>query len=114
MVTPLATPARGFAAPADMQGRADEAAALLKTLAHPARLMLACTLAEGEYSVGELEDKLGIHQPSLSQQLGVLREADIVETRREAKQVFYRLTEEKAAQLVQALYAIYCNPEELR
>ncbi|MCH4543756.1 ArsR family transcriptional regulator, partial [Ochrobactrum sp. A-1] len=59
----------------EMEGRATEVAELLKTLSHPARLMLACTLAEREYSVGELEGVLGIHQPTLSQQLGVLREA---------------------------------------
>jgi DNA-binding transcriptional ArsR family regulator len=44
----------------------------------------------------------------LSQQLGVLRESGIVETRREAKQIFYRLTETKAAQLIEALYGIFC------
>lgn len=97
--------------PAEMEARAGEVAALLKTLAHPARLMLACTLAEGEYAVGELEEKLGIRQPTLSQQLGILREAGIVETRREAKQIFYRLTAEKAARLIEALYTIYCTPE---
>jgi DNA-binding transcriptional ArsR family regulator len=54
-----------------------------------------------------LEERLGIHQPSLSQQLGVLRSAGIVGTRREAKQVFYRLTEERAALLIEALTAIF-------
>lgn len=101
-------------APSEMASRADEVAGLLKTLAHPARLMLACKLAEGEYGVGELEAMLGIRQPTLSQQLGVLREAGIVATRREAKQMFYRLSEEKAARLIEALYAIYCTPEERR
>ncbi|MGP3712374.1 sulfite-sensing transcriptional repressor BigR [Brucella sp. RRSP16] len=96
---------------AEMEGRATEVAELLKTLSHPARLMLACTLAEGEYSVGELEEALGIHQPTLSQQLGVLREAGVVETRREAKQIFYRLTEARAAQLIEALYGIFCASE---
>jgi DNA-binding transcriptional ArsR family regulator len=110
MVT-KATTARQRLSPAEMKGQADDVAALLKTLAHPARLMLACTLVEGEYSVGALEEKLGIHQPTLSQQLGVLRDAGIVETRREAKQIFYRLTERKAAQLIEALYAIFCQPE---
>jgi len=95
----------------NMSGRAAEAAALLKTLAHPARLMLACTLAEGEFSVGELEQRLDIHQPSLSQQLGVLREAGLIEARREAKQIFYRLTEEKAAMLIQTLYLIFCKDQ---
>lgn len=91
-----------------METRATEVAGLLKTLAHPARLMLVCTLVDGEYSVGELEEKLDIHQPNLSQQLNVLREAQIVETRRDGKQIFYRLTAEKAAQLVGALYTIFC------
>lgn len=94
---------------ADMEARAGEVAGLLKTLAHPARLMLACTLVEGEYSVGELEGKLGIGQPTLSQQLTVLRGARIVATRREGKQIFYRLTEAKAARLIEALYAVYCT-----
>lgn len=97
--------------PVDMAARADEVAGLLKTMAHPARLMLACMLAEGEYAVGELESRLDIHQPTLSQQLTVLREAGIVETRREGKQIFYRLTADKAAQLIGALYEIFCKPE---
>jgi len=96
---------------AEMEVRAAEVAALLKTLSHPARLMLVCTLVEGERSVGALEEMLGIRQPTLSQQLGVLREAGIVETRREAKQIFYRLTEARAAALVGALYDIFCAPE---
>lgn len=91
--------------------RAGEVADLLRTLSHPARLMLACALAEGEYSVGELEKLLDIRQPTLSQQLGVLRDAGIVETRRDAKQIFYRLTEAKAARLIEALYAIFCKKD---
>ncbi|MCW5712803.1 sulfite-sensing transcriptional repressor BigR [Shinella sp.] len=102
----------GNPSPEAMEGLAGKVASLLKTLAHPARLMLACTLAEGEYSVSQLEDRLGIHQPALSQHLGVLRENGVVETRREAKQIFYRLTEEKAALLIQALYGIFCRQEE--
>ncbi len=94
-----------------MSGRAEEVAVLLKTLSHPARLMLACTLAEGEFSVGQLEAELGITQPTLSQQLTVLREAGIVTTRREAKQIFYRLTQDKAARLIEAMYGIFCETE---
>jgi len=91
-----------------MAAQAADVAGLLKTLAHPARLMLVCTLVEGEFSVGALETALDLHQPSLSQQLNVLREAGIVETRRDGKQIFYRLTGEKAAQLVAALHGIFC------
>lgn len=97
--------------PADLALPAAEVANLLKTLSHPARLMIVCTLVEGEYSVGELEDKIDVHQPHLSQHLTVLRGSGIVETRRKGKQVFYHLTEEKAAQLVAALYDIFCVKE---
>lgn len=93
----------------DMVLQSENVSALLKTLAHPARLLLACTLCAGEYSVGELEHKLGIRQPSLSQQLGVLREAGIVETRRDAKQIFYRLTESNTMQLIEAIHRIFCK-----
>jgi len=107
MVSSLAEPLTVSA----MEDRAGEVATLLKALAHPVRLMLACTLAEGEFSVGALEERLDIHQPTLSQQLGVLREAGVVETRRDGKQIFYRLTEKKAAQLIDALYSIFCKDE---
>ncbi|MDE4620817.1 ArsR/SmtB family transcription factor [Sinorhizobium meliloti] len=92
-----------------MTERADEAAALLKAAANQNRLMILWTLIEGEHSVGQLEEMLGIRQPSLSQQLTVLREAGIVATRRDAKQIFYRLAEEKAVRLVMALYQIFCR-----
>ncbi|MFT4183889.1 MAG: sulfite-sensing transcriptional repressor BigR [Rhizobium sp.] len=98
--------------PAEMAVRAADVANLLKTLSHQARLMIVCMLVEGEFSVGDLEEKLDIHQPHLSQHLTVLRGSGIVETRREGKQIFYRLTEEKAAQLVSALYDIFCVKDE--
>jgi len=91
------------------QKRSTEIAQLMKAFGHPARLMLAVALFQKEHSVGELEEKLGVHQPSLSQQLGVLRLAGIVETRRESKQIFYRLTDAKAALLIEALDGIFAR-----
>lgn len=102
---------RGPAAPLSsdaMAARAGQVSDLLKTLAHPGRLMIVCRLVEGELSVGDLERQLAIHQPSLSQQLTVLRRAGIVQTRRQAKQVFYRLSEDRVALLIVALYEIFC------
>lgn len=96
---------------AELAARAGEVADLLRTLANRNRLMLVCTLVEGEYAVGQLEEMLAIRQPTLSQQLTVLREAGLVETRRDAKQIFYRLTAAKAARLVEALHMIFCNEE---
>lgn len=61
----------------------------LKALAHPYRLQILCTLGSNRLAVGEIEEATGITQPALSQQLRILREAELVEAQREAKQVFY-------------------------
>lgn len=96
----------------DMEARAGDVAALLKSLANRNRLMIVCALVAGEYSVAQLEAELGIQQPTLSQQLTALREAGIVKTRRESKHIFYRLSEAKAARLVEALHRIFCVDQE--
>lgn len=82
-----------------------EISVLLKSLSHPARLMIVLALAEREHSVGELEAKIDVHQPTLSQQLGVLRNSGIVRTRRSSKQILYRLSEKKAKALVNVFFS---------
>lgn len=91
-----------------MHEAAAEAARLLKTLSNPDRLMLLCRLGQGEASVGELEADLGIRQPTLSQQLTVLREEALVETRREGKYIFYRVASPRALAVLKALYGEFC------
>ncbi|RVI55233.1 sulfite-sensing transcriptional repressor BigR [Sinorhizobium meliloti] len=112
MSTDLEAVLKAGLSPAEMASRAGEVAKLLKTLSHPARLMIVCTLVQGEYSVGELEEKVDVHQPHLSQHLTVLRGSGIVQTRRDGKQIFYRLTGEKAPRLIAALYDIFCVKED--
>lgn len=87
---------------------AEPAAEMLRALANPQRLAIVCTLVEGERAVSELEAGLGIRQPSLSQHLGSLREAGLIVGRREAKAVFYRIGDPRAAELVATLHAIFC------
>ena len=85
--------------PMEMQAMrlaATQASGLLKALANPDRLLLLCQLSQGEQCVSELENLLGILQPTLSQQLGVLREESLVSTRREGKQIFYSITSKEA------------------
>jgi DNA-binding transcriptional ArsR family regulator len=89
--------------------KAEAAANFMKILANPNRLMIACTLLQGEQAVGDLEITLGIRQPSLSQQLAELRESGIVEARREAKQVFYRIADQRAVALLATLNQIFCG-----
>ena len=82
----------------------------LKVLANPDRLKILCALVENELNVQEIERCTDIHQPSLSQQLTVLRHAKIVSTRREGKQVFYQLSDVKVLNIMQTLYELYCQP----
>ena len=95
----------------DLQAKAAEAAALLKALAHPDRLMLLCQLVGGERSVTELGVSVGMGQPSLSQQLGVLRGERLVLTRREGKQMVYRIASPAALAVLQTLYGLFCEPQ---
>jgi len=95
-----------------MHGRAEEISEILKLLGNPQRLLIACLLGEGEYAVSEIEEKLGIRQPTLSQQLGALREAGVIEGRREAKAVIYHLADARTRHLLDALHRIF-SPEGL-
>lgn len=94
----------------NMRAAASRACALLKVLGNPDRLMLLCQLTQGEFCVSELESLLGIGQPTLSQQLSVLREEQLVSTRREGKQIFYRIDSNEAEAVMQVLYQQYCLP----
>jgi len=67
-----------------------------------------CQLSQGEYCVGDLEEMLDIRQPTLSQQLGVLRERELVSTRREGTQVFYSVASPEALAVLRLLYQLYC------
>ena len=97
--------------PAAFAAKAGEAAALLKALAHEARLMVLCQLVEGEHSVGALQDGSGLSQSALSQHLARLREESLVATRRDGQTIYYRLADAKAARVLETLAAIYCPPK---
>jgi DNA-binding transcriptional ArsR family regulator len=93
-----------------MREAAAQACNLMKVLANPDRLMILCQLSQGELRVGELEERLGIVQPTLSQQLTVLREQQLVSTRREGKHIFYTLSSPQALAVIQTLYQEFCQP----
>lgn len=94
-----------------MRSAAARACGMLKVLGNPDRLLLLCQLSQGEFCVSELEAMLGIGQPTLSQQLGVLREEQLVSTRREGKQVYYKIASQEALALMGVLYEQYCTPQ---
>ena len=93
-----------------MHSAAEQACKLMKVLSHPGRVMILCQLSKGELRVGELEEALGIVQPTLSQQLTVLRDEELVSTRREGKSIYYQVTSPKALAVIDTLYEQYCKP----
>lgn len=97
---------------AAMRVAAQGACALMKVLANPDRLLLLCELSQGERNVGELEAALGITQPTLSQQLTVLRNEALVSTRRDGKNIYYEMASPQALAVMQVLYAQYCQPAQ--
>lgn len=94
---------------AQLRASASKACALLKALANEDRLLILCQLTQGERNVGELEKMTGVRQPTLSQQLGILRDEGLVATRREGKYIFYGLASHEVIQVMKTLSGLYCG-----
>lgn len=90
-----------------------EAAEFMRLFSTPSRLMLMCFLAGREASVGEIQEHLGFKQPGLSQQLAELRQAGVVRTRRESRQIYYSIADQRVAQILDVLVPIFCGPAEV-
>ncbi|NDV13647.1 MULTISPECIES: ArsR/SmtB family transcription factor [Crenobacter] len=94
-----------------LRDNAARATSLLKSLANEDRLLLLCQLVDGEKSVSELERLTGIRQPTLSQQLGVLRNEKLVSTRRDGKWIYYSVASADALAILGTLHGIFCGAE---
>jgi len=93
---------------------AREASEFIKALSHEGRLVILCLLAEGEKSVGEIEQLLEMRQPAISQQLARLRADGLVEARRDGKNIHYSLVHPQVRQVIETLHDIFCNPHRPR
>lgn len=93
---------------------AKRASEFLKVMANENRLIILCALAQGEKNVGELEEILGIRQPTLSQQLSRLRAENVVRTRRESKQIYYRIASDEAIELIGLMHELFCRTDAIR
>ena len=90
--------------------QARKATELLKALSHESRLLILCLLSQGEKSVSELEAIMAIPQAAVSQQLARLRSDDLVQTRRDGRQIYYSIASVEASTLISTLYELYCKP----
>jgi DNA-binding transcriptional ArsR family regulator len=93
----------------EIRASASEACAMLRILANEDRLLILCQLSQGASNVSELEELLGIHQPTLSQQLTVLREEGIVKTQRKGRYIVYSLASAEAIEIMETLFGLYCK-----
>ena len=109
---PARKPARPDAdAMRQMQAHACEASGLLKAMGNEQRLLILCQLVGREANVGELLASSELSQSALSQHLSVLREAGMVQTRREGQSIFYSLPPGPVLRVMQTLHAIYCGAD---
>lgn len=94
--------------PAAMQLAANDASELLKALSNRHRLLILCQLIDGEKSVGQLADFLGVRDSTASQHLALLRRDRIISGRRDGQTIWYRIASQPARDIMQVLYAAYC------
>lgn len=85
-----------------------EAARLMEMLSQPVRLKILCSLMEGEWSVVKLAEEVGLSQPALSHHLKKLREAGLVQTRRDAQTIYYSLRGPHVETVLETLHDLYC------
>jgi DNA-binding transcriptional ArsR family regulator len=92
-----------------LRDHAQEASDFLKAISHEGRLMILCSLADGEKSVTEIEQLLSSRQAAISQQLARLRLEGLVTARREGKQIFYSLTDDRARRIIEHVYELFAG-----
>ena len=96
---------------AELKANALKASTLLKAMSNERRLLILCSLAEGELSVGQMESIVDLSQSALSQHLARLRHDGLVATRRDAQTIYYSLKGDEARTVIQTLHDLYCKPD---
>ncbi len=97
--------------PDELEVHADQAAAMLRSMGSKWRLLVLCNLIHGERSVGDLQKIVGLSQSALSQHLAVLRRMKLVQVRRSAQTIYYRLSGREVTAILNTLYGLYCVPD---
>ena len=93
----------------DKQEHIEMAARALKAIAHPLRLRILCVLGGQEACVQEIVDAVGTSQSNISQHLAILRDKEVLLTRKDANKVFYRVGDQRTLQLVGLMREVFCG-----
>ena len=89
----------------------DRASRSLKAMSHPLRLKILCTLGDQEISVQEIVDQVGTSQSNISQHLAILRDKNILASRKDANRVYYRIGDARTLQLIQMMHDVFCSQD---
>jgi ArsR family transcriptional regulator len=93
----------------DKHEHIETAARALKAIAHPLRLKILCVLGESEICVQEIVDAVGTSQSNISQHLAILRDKGVLQTRKDANRVFYRVCDQRTLQLIVLMREVFCG-----
>lgn len=96
---------------AEFENRAGEAESFLRSIASRHRLMILCTLMDGEMSVGDMAVKLGLSQSNLSRHLATLRDEKLVATRRDGTVIHYRIASDRVQPILGELHRMFCSSD---
>ena len=99
---------------AELKKKAGAAEQFLKALGNRYRLLILCELQQGELSVSDLQDRIGLSQSALSQHLARLRQDSLVSTRRQSQTIYYSLANQDVVRIISLLYELYCTPRGSR
>jgi ArsR family transcriptional regulator len=93
----------------DKQEHIETAARALKAIAHPLRLKILCVVGDQEVCVQEIVEAVGTSQSNISQHLAILRDKDVLSTRKDANRVYYRVSDQRTLQLVAMMREVFCG-----
>lgn len=93
----------------DMKKNCEHVSGVLKALAHPQRLMILCHLAEGEKTVGELQELCTLSQSAVSQFLKRMKLENLIDSEKRGLFVHYRIVDPDVKKLMNSLYGIFCR-----
>jgi ArsR family transcriptional regulator len=96
------------------QEHIDTAARALKAMSHPLRLKILCVVGDAEVCVQDIVDAVGTSQSNISQHLAILRSKGVLQTRKDANRVFYRVADQRTLQLVGMMREVFCGVPMVR
>jgi DNA-binding transcriptional ArsR family regulator len=93
----------------EKQEQIETAARALKAISHPLRLKILCVLGDQEICVQDIVDAVGTTQSNISQHLAILRDKGVLQTRKDANRVFYRVADARTLQLIVLMREAFCG-----